>query len=322
MFERTAQCWSRVNAGLRAAWFPRSLYSIGRVVGGAAPFLQREFTFTQQDFDRVCNLIYQYAGIRLKDSKQHMVYSRLARRLRATGSASCSAYLANLEHDSSEWQNFVNALTTNLTAFFREPHHFSILADYLNQLKSTAQRRPITIWCAAVSTGEEAYSIAMTAADVFETLTPPVKILATDIDTQVLAKAEQGVFSMDLAQKLSSAALKRFFLKGQGDNDGCVKIRAQLRQTITFRELNLLAEDWKLHNQFDAIFCRNVMIYFDKPTQYRILQRFEPLLRPDGLLFAGHSENLQQAAEFFKPSGKTVYRRARCSAEESNFSRA
>ena len=273
--------------------------------------MQREFAFTKHDFDRVRDLIYRHAGIRLKDSKEHMVYSRLARRLRATGKTSCSAYLAHAEADADEWQNFVNALTTNLTAFFREPHHFAILSDYLNQIKDVARRRPIAIWCAAASSGEEAYSIAITAADFFGSLTPPVRIFATDIDTQVLARAEQGVYTAERVQKLPPDMLKRYFLNGQGANQGRVKIRRELRRLITFRELNLLADQWKIHSQFDAIFCRNVMIYFDKPTQYRILQRFEPLLRPEGLLFAGHSENFHHAAELFKPCGKTVYRRTK-----------
>lgn len=279
----------------------------------SASIARREFSFTQQDFDRVRELIYQHAGIRLKDSKQHMVYSRLARRLRATGTQSCSDYLALLDHDAAEWQCFVNALTTNLTAFFREPHHFSILSDYLDQIKDVVERRPISIWCAAASSGEEAYSIAIAVADFFGSLTPPVRIFATDIDTQVLAKAEQGVYTTERVQKLPPDMLKRYFLSGQGCNDGRVKIRRELRRLITFRELNLLADQWKIHRQFDAIFCRNVMIYFDKPTQYRILQRFEPLLRPEGLLFAGHSENFHHAAELFKPWGKTVYRRTRLS---------
>lgn len=274
-----------------------------------ALFARREFSFTPQDFDRVRTLIYQHAGIYLKDSKQHMVYSRLARRLRATGVQSCSVYLAALEHDADEWQYFVNALTTNLTAFFREPHHFSILADHLARLQHEASHRPLNIWCAATSTGEEAYSIAITTAEFFGTLTPPVKILATDIDTQVLANAGAGVFSAERAQKLAPGVLKRFFLKGVGANAGRVKIRPELRRLVTFRELNLLADTWNLRVPFDAIFCRNVMIYFDKPTQYQILQRLEPLLRPDGLLFAGHSENFHHAADLFKPCGKTVYRR-------------
>lgn len=277
----------------------------------ASSSMQREFAFTKQDFDRVRSLIYQHAGIRLRDSKHHMVYSRLARRLRATGKTSCGAYLAFVEQDGAEWQNFVNALTTNLTAFFREPHHFEILADYLASRTVSARSGPLNIWCAAASTGEEAYSIAMTVVDFFGSFTPAVKIFATDLDTQVLNLASQGVFSSDRAQKLPPATLKRFFLKGEGANEGRIKARPELRRMIKFSELNLLAPEWNIRGPFDAIFCRNVMIYFDKPTQYQILQRFEPLLRADGLLFAGHSESFHHASELFKPCGKTVYRHAR-----------
>ena len=272
-----------------------------------SPF-QREFAFTLHDFNRVRSLIYQHAGIRLKDSKQHMVYSRLARRLRATGKTTCRDYLDYVEHDEAEWQNFVNALTTNLTAFFREPHHFSILADHLKRLASAEPRRVLTIWSAAVSSGEEAYSAAMTAVEVFGTLTPPVKILATDVDTQVLNTAEDGVFTRERVEKLSGANLKRFFLKGQGAHQDFVKIRPELRAMITFRQSNLLAAEWQVSGPFDAIFCRNVMIYFDKPTQHQILERFVPLLRPHGLLFAGHSENFHHASRLFSACGKTVYR--------------
>ncbi len=269
---------------------------------------EREFPFTAHDFNRVRSLIYRHAGIHLKESKEHMVYSRLARRLRATGKSTCRDYLDYVEHDEVEWQNFVNALTTNLTAFFREPHHFSILAEHLKRLASAEPRRVLTIWSAAVSSGEEAYSVAMTAVEVFGTLTPPVKILATDVDTQVLRIAEKGVFTRERVEKLSEANLKRFFLKGQGARAGFVKIRAELRNMITFRQSNLLASDWQVNGPFDAIFCRNVMIYFDKPTQYQILERFVPLLRPHGLLFAGHSENFHHASRFFSACGKTVYR--------------
>ena len=269
---------------------------------------QREFPFTLHDFNRVRSLIYRHAGIRLKENKQHMVYSRLARRLRATGKPTCRDYLDYVEHDDVEWQNFVNALTTNLTAFFREPHHFSILAEHLKNLAGAEPRRVLTIWCAAVSSGEEAYSVAMTAVEVFGTLTPPVKILATDLDTQVLKTAGKGVFTRTRVEKLSAANLKQFFLKGQGAKEGFVKIRPELSDLITFRQSNLLASDWQLSGPFDAIFCRNVMIYFDKPTQYQILERFVPLLRPHGLLFAGHSENFHHASKFFSACGKTVYR--------------
>ena len=265
----------------------------------------REFAFTEKDFRRVCQLIYEYAGISLKPSKQDMVYSRLARRLRANGLDSFRDYLALLDSDNgTEWEAFVNSLTTNLTAFFREPHHFPLLADHA--LRQSALH-PVSLWCSAASTGEEPYSIAMTMADAFGSFSPPVSIVATDVDTGVLARAEAGVYPEERIEKLDTRIIKRFFLKGTGTQSGFVKVRPELRGMIRFRQLNLLAENWQVRGPLDAIFCRNVMIYFDKQTQLKILQKFAPMLRPDGLLFAGHSENFHNAAHLFRLRGKTVY---------------
>lgn len=265
----------------------------------------REFVFTERDFERVCHLIYEHAGISLKPSKQDMVYSRLARRLRANGINNFRDYLALLESDDKiEWQAFVNSLTTNLTSFFREPHHFPLLAELALQQK---RRHPLSLWCSAASTGEEPYSMAMTMVDAFGSFTPPVSIVATDVDTNVLAKAEEGVYPVERIEKLAPDVVKRFFLKGTGAQSGFVRVRPELRAMITFRQLNLLGNDWPIRGPLDAIFCRNVMIYFDKETQLKILQRFAPLLQPGGLLFAGHSENFHNAAHLFRLRGKTVY---------------
>lgn len=264
----------------------------------------KEFEFTNRDFSRVCALIYQRAGIALSKTKQEMVYSRLARRLRATGQISFEHYLDNLEKgiDGGEWEAFTNALTTNLTSFFREEHHFPILADHVK--KGSA---PLVIWCSASSTGEEPYSIAMTVCEAFGTLTPPVQIIATDIDTNVLATAANGIYSIDKLGKMTAERIKKFFLKGKGKQDGSVRVRPEIRQIVTFKQLNLLSDDWPVTGGFDAIFCRNVMIYFDKPTQGKILSRFAPLMKSDGLLFAGHSENFLYVTDAFKLRGKTVY---------------
>lgn len=263
----------------------------------------REFQFTVQDFDRIRKLIYDRAGISLSDIKQDMVYSRLARRLRATGSHTFSEYLSRLERgDPAEMEAFTNSLTTNLTAFFREPHHFPLLAEHVKKL-----HRPITLWCSASSTGEEPYSMAMTMVELFGCATPPVHILATDLDTNVLQKAKDGVYAMERLEKMSEERIQRFFLKGTGSQEGQALVRKELRDLITFRQINLLDERWPMRGPFDAVFCRNVMIYFDKPTQYKILQKFVPLLHPDGLLFAGHSESFYHAADLFRSLGKTVY---------------
>jgi chemotaxis protein methyltransferase CheR len=264
----------------------------------------KEFAFTEQDFERVRSLIYRRAGIALADSKQEMVYSRLARRLRATGIKSFVDYLDDLEGapDSQEWEAFTNALTTNLTSFFREAHHFPILAE---QAKKAAG--PIEIWCCASSTGEEPYSIAMTLCEVFNTLTPPAHVIATDIDTNVLNTAANGVYPLERLDKMSPERAKRFFQRGKGKQEGYVRVRPELRNMITFKQLNLLSSDWPVSGPFDVIFCRNVMIYFDKPTQGKILERFAPMMKPDGLLFAGHSENFLYVTNAFKLRGKTVY---------------
>ena len=264
----------------------------------------KEFDFNARDFDRVRDLIYKRAGISLADSKQEMVYSRLARRLRATGLNSFSDYLNTLERepDSQEWEAFTNALTTNLTSFFREEHHFPILAEHVQKKKE-----PIQIWCSASSTGEEPYSIAMTLCEAFGSMHPPAQIIATDIDTNVLNTAAKGVYNIDRIEKLSAERVKKFFLKGKGAQEGLVRVRQELRDMITFKQLNLLDHSWALKGPFDAIFCRNVMIYFDKPTQGAILKKFVPLIKPDGLLFAGHSENFLYVSDDFKLRGKTVY---------------
>ena len=264
----------------------------------------KEFDFTKSDFERVRALIYQRAGISLADSKQEMVYSRLARRLRATGIVSFDRYLDDLEAGrlGEEWESFTNALTTNLTSFFREAHHFPLLAEHLKQAAA-----PITIWCSASSTGEEPYSIAMTACEAFNTLTPPVQIVATDIDTNVLNTGANGVYGIERLDKMDPGRAKRFFLRGKGDQEGMVRVRPELRQLVTFKHLNLLADKWPLTGQFDVIFCRNVMIYFDKATQRKILSRFVPLMKPHALLFAGHSENFLYVSESLKLRGKTVY---------------
>ena len=265
---------------------------------------QKEFLFTPSDFERIRTLLYQHSGIKLSDSKSNMVYSRLARRLRATGMKSFQDYLQRVERDQSEeWDAFINALTTNLTAFFREPHHFPLLRDHVLSLR----KRPLRLWCSAASTGEEPYTMAMTMVDAFGSFKPPVEIIATDIDTNVLSKAQAGIYPLERVEKLPPETLKRFFLKGSGNNAGYVQVRKELRDLISFSQLNLLDARWPVSGPFDVIFCRNVMIYFDKDTQYKILKRFAPMLETHGLLFAGHSESLHHAADFFKLRGKTVY---------------
>jgi chemotaxis protein methyltransferase CheR len=267
---------------------------------------QREFDFTPADFEAIRKLIYEHAGISLAPVKSDMVYSRLARRLRALDLTNFQDYLDYLNADQGpEWEVFVNSLTTNLTSFFRESHHFDILAEFLQ----AQTHKPVRIWCSAASTGEEPYTLAMTACEAFGSMKPPVEIVASDIDTNVLATAARGVYAMDRVGKLGDARLKSFFLKGTGNQAGYVRVRPDLQRLITFTRVNLL-ERIDLQGPFDVMFCRNVMIYFDKPTQYNILKKFVPLLRQDGLLFAGHSESFLHAADLFRSLGRTVYARA------------
>ncbi|HAF45577.1 MAG TPA: chemotaxis protein CheR [Gallionellaceae bacterium] len=264
----------------------------------------REFQFTDQDFQRIRKLIHEYAGISLGEHKQELVYSRLARRLRATGTGTFAEYLDRLQRgDKAEWEAFTNSLTTNLTSFFREPHHFPILAEHLRK-QDAAQA--LTLWCSACSTGEEAYSMAMTAV---ETLghDRPVHIIASDLDTKVLETAREGRYKADAVARLPPQQVERFFTRATGADAGYVLVRPELKKMIDFRRINLLEAGWPIHAPLDAIFCRNVMIYFDKDTQLTILQKFAPLMRGNGLLFAGHSESFYHASSIFKLRGSTVY---------------
>ena len=273
------------------------------------PADNREFNFSAKDFERVRTLIYQQAGIHLHEGKQAMVYSRLSRRLRDTQHQSFDSYLQWLERTSGdtaqrEWQEFVNCLTTNLTSFFREEHHFHTLAEWLKANGS----RNLRIWCCAASTGEEPYSIAMVVAETLG-LHANVKIMASDIDTNVLQTASRGVYDAQ-SRGLSPGRLRNFFLRGKGSNDGQIRIKPELGRLIEFKPFNLMQQHWSMGEPFDIVFCRNVMIYFDNATQRKVLERINGVMRPQGLLFVGHSENFTDARDLFKLRGKTVYDKA------------
>jgi chemotaxis protein methyltransferase CheR len=271
------------------------------------------FELSARDFHRVRRIIFELAGIDLNPSKQNMVYSRLSRRLRARGIESFGSYLDRLEGDpqftAQERQEFVNSLTTNLTSFFREQHHFPVFADFLRRRPTAG---PPRIWCAAASTGEEPYSIAMTVIEALGEGSA-ARVLATDIDTQVLACAERGVYSDQAAQPCGTSRMRRFFLRGTGPNEGMVRVRPEIAKIVEFGQVNLLESDWPLVKRFsvplDVVFCRNVMIYFNRATQREVLQRIAAVMKPGGLLFAGHSENFTDCREWFALRGKTVYER-------------
>ena len=267
-----------------------------------------EFSFDADDFERVRRLILARAGISLNAGKQAMVYSRLSRRLRDTGQPTFAAYLKSLEAAGAapghqEWQQFINCLTTNLTSFFREEHHFPVLAD---ELKTRAGQHP-RIWCSAASTGEEPYSIAMTAAEALGARAD-VQIVASDIDTQVLATARLGTYPAD-ARGLSPQRLHQHFLRGTGANSGRVRIKPELARGVEFRVHNLMAPQGSPGEPFDIVFCRNVLIYFDPGTQRSVLERIHRVMKPGGLIFVGHSENFTDLHALFRPRGKTVYER-------------
>ena len=267
------------------------------------PVAQREFAFNRSDFEKVRKTLMSQAGIRLADSKDGMVYSRLARRLRALNMDSFNEYLAYVASSTEEQEQFVNALTTNLTSFFREPHHFDALARYLHEHPEMH-----TIWCAASSTGEEPYSIAMVVAEVYGSYKPPVNIVASDIDSNVLATAQRGVYAANSIEKLSNSRKQQFFHRGTGNNAGKVKVVDELRNMVTFKKINLQQADWGFRREVNVIFCRNVMIYFDKPTQLKLLTRMVDLLPADGMYVAGHSENFNLQTDLVRPMGKTLYR--------------
>ena len=266
--------------------------------------MTQRLALSDAHFRRICQLIYQRAGIVLAEHKRDMVYNRLVRRLRTLGLDDFGRYLSMLEanQNSAEWQAFVNSLTTNLTAFFREAHHFPVLAEHAR--KHSGEYR---VWSAAASTGEEPYSIAITLADTLGIAPGRFKVFGGDIDTEVLAKAQNGIYRQEELKTLSPQQLQRYFMRGTGPHEGLVRVRSELGNAVEFAALNLLDKQYNVPGPFDAIFCRNVMIYFDKETQQEILKRFVPLLKPGGLLFAGHSENFSNLSRDFWLRGQTVY---------------
>ena len=272
------------------------------VRGDGLPAPAREFPFSAEHFRVISERVYRFSGIRLPEAKREMVYARLARRLRALGLASFDDYVRYLELEPAEWEHCTNALTTNVTAFYREEHHFRTLSTHA---KAHGGDGPYRVWSAGCSTGEEPYTIAMCLA---ETLGENVyEVLATDLDTQVLATAREGIYPLASVQKLAPEQQKRFFLRGAGRFDGRARVRPALAGRVDFQRLNLMDREWPVPGGLDAIFCRNVMIYFDKPTQSRLIERFAALLKPSGLFFAGHAESLLDNGRHFRLRGQTVY---------------
>jgi len=263
------------------------------------------------DFEYVCQYVYTKSGIVLSEGKREMVYRRFTRIIRDRNLASFSDYCQLLKSNSAEEERyFINALTTNLTSFFREEHHFDYLTEHeLPQLIDKRSKR-LRIWCSASSTGEEPYSIAMTVKESMKSLlsTWDVKILATDIDSNVLNTGKQGVYQYKGVEDIPEKLIKKYFVRGTGDNNSKVKVTSDLQNLISFKELNLM-NNWPMKGPFDVIFCRNVLIYFDKQTQLKLFEKFHKLLAPKGLLILGHSENLGEYQKHFKSVGRTIFRK-------------
>jgi chemotaxis protein methyltransferase CheR len=274
----------------------------------------REFEFGNEDFEALRKLVKEITGINLSDQKRELVYGRLARRLRVLHLRTFADYRDLLASDGGrEIGEFCNAITTNLTSFFRESHHFEYLRDQVLQpmvANRTASRR-VRIWSAGCSTGEEAYSLAMTVIESIPDLrTWDVKILATDLDSDVLAKAQRGIYAAERVRAIGPQRLSRFFAERRGGRDGATyEVKPELTSLITFKQLNLM-HPLPMKGPLDAIFCRNVVIYFDKDTQRELFSRIAQLQRPGNLLFLGHSESLFKVSESYTPIGKTVYRRS------------
>lgn len=270
-----------------------------------------EVPLTDADFASIVRMVREASGIALSESKRDLVYGRLRRRLRALEIGSFAAYRALLDGPDgrAERVRMVNAITTNLTGFFREAHHFEHLArEVLPPLRMRSQARRLRIWSAGCSSGEEPYSIAMTVTSTLPELPRwDARILATDIDTDMVAHGAAGVYEEDRARAIPPAHRSTGTVRG---TDGRVEMAPALRSLITFKPLNLLGA-WPMSGPFDAIFCRNVVIYFDKPTQRTLFDRFADMLVPEGHLYIGHSESLFRVSERFTHLGRTIYRKVR-----------
>ena len=256
--------------------------------------------YSPDDFKAIQGLVSEHAGINLRDGKQELVYSRLAKRVRKLGFNNFRDYCHHLAGDEEEILHCINSMTTNVTSFFREGHHFEFLAgEVLHNATSK-----VRVWSAGCSTGEEPYSIAFTAS----ASPAQVEITATDLDTHVLQHASNGVYRLKDVAGLEQASLKKWFLRGKGSRQGQVRVNRQFRDMVNFSRLNL-KEAWTWPEPFDVIFCRNVMIYFDHELRSRLIERFHQHLKPGGYLILGHSESLFGLSNRFRVVGKTIHRK-------------
>jgi chemotaxis protein methyltransferase CheR len=273
----------------------------------------REFEFGDEDFQALRRLVREVTGISLSEQKRELVYGRLARRLRALNLKSFREYRALLSQDDGrELVQFCNAITTNLTAFFREPHHFEHLKNEVLAplVRNPSAARRVRIWSAGCSTGEEPYSIAMSVLEAVPDIERwDIRILATDLDSDVLEKARRGVYSADRLQNLSPERRERFFVPFAGAKEPAFQVRPELARLLTVKQLNLM-HPFPMKGPLDVIFCRNVVIYFDKDTQRDLVARISRLQRLGHLLFLGHSETLFKVSTDYTLIGRTIHRRS------------
>lgn len=275
--------------------------------------MQQEYALEDVDFRKISGLVRTTTGIVIDDRKRAFVLGRLGRRLRVLGLTDFSEYCRVLDGPDGEAERLllVNAITTNHTSFFREPHHFEFLAKTvlpaIVREKDQSSHR-LRIWSAGCSTGEEPYTLAMTLRDCQLPLASwDARILATDLDTNVVAHAAAGAYDAERADSIPARFRQRYVTTLP---DGRASMNEALRSLITFKPLNLLNE-WPMQGPFDVIFCRNVVIYFDKPTQRRLFDRYADILKPNGWLTVGHSESLQNLSDRFELVSRTVYRRTK-----------
>lgn len=272
----------------------------------------KKFTLSDEEFNKLRRLVFDAAGISLSDAKRELVISRFSRRLRALNLSTFGEYYNFVisPDGQSEMQNFVNSITTNKTDFFREPHHFDFLRDHFVPECLRLGRREVRVWSAGCSTGEEPYSAAMT---LHTHLTEPhgirVKVLATDIDTSVLDAARNGIYDERQIKPIPEEMLRKYFLRGKEDSAGLYKVKDVLREIVTFRQLNFIAENYPISAVFDAVFCRNVIIYFSAETKKRVLTRLSSYLTRGGYFIIGHSETLFDMVDGLTYLKNTIYRK-------------
>lgn len=272
--------------------------------------LGREFDFTDSHFSQIRQFVTAQTGIVLADAKKDMVYGRLSKRVRKAFAGNFDDFCHAITDGDLDEQDFlINAITTNLTAFFRENHHFEYLRDRVvpELLKQNKSTKKIRIWSAGCSTGEEPYSIAIALREAIPHSSDwDIKILATDLDANVVAHGQEGIYTFERVHDLDARRQRKWFQRGKDDNAGLVRVKPELRDMIHFKRLNLL-HDWPMKGPFDVIFCRNVVIYFDKKTQTELFERYANILIPGGHLFIGHSESLYKVSDRYTSLGHTIY---------------